>query len=135
MNRRHFLTTTATGAAVAAFNPLGSAADPKSLQPTIARIWRGRTTRAKADAYAAYLHQEGVLALEKVALGVQMFREDRSDDSEFIVISYWESVEAMARFAGPEYTKVHPLLKDGDYLIELPKAIQVMHIVASLGAR
>src|SRR6266567_1546803 len=107
MNRRTFLTTASAGATLAALAPLGRAAELKSLPPAIARIWRGRTTRAKADAYAKYLYDEGVLVLQKAALGVQMFREDRADDSEFVVISYWESVEAMARFAGPNYTQVH----------------------------
>jgi hypothetical protein len=135
MNRRTFLTATSAGATFAALAPLARAADPKSPAPAIARIWRGRTTRAKADAYAKYLYDEGVLVLKKSALGVQLFREDRADDSEFVVISYWESVEAMARFAGPNYTQVHPLPKDAEYLIELPKSIQVMHIAADLGAR
>ena len=46
--------------------------------PTIARIWRGRTTTAKADEYAAYLYEEGIRPLEEKALGVEMLREDRA---------------------------------------------------------
>ncbi len=67
------------------------------LRPAIARIWRGRTTTAKADAYAAYLYEEGVKPLAGKALDVQMFREDRPGETEFVTISYWESVEAMSR--------------------------------------
>ena len=33
-------------------------------QATIARIWRGRTTAAKAEAYAAYLYEHGIKPLE-----------------------------------------------------------------------
>lgn len=135
MNRRTFLTTTTAGATLVTLAPLSRAAAPKSSQPAIARIWRGRTKADRADAYAKYLYEAGVLVLEKAALGVQMFREDRADESEFVVISYWESVEAMARFAGPNYTQVHPLPKDSEYLIELPKTIQVMHVIADLGAK
>ena len=61
-------------------------------QPSIARIWRGRTVRAKADAYQAYLYEHGIKVLQQRALGVQLFREDRAQDSEFVTISYWESV-------------------------------------------
>ena len=64
---------------------------------------------------------------------MQLFQEDRADDTEFIVISYWESVEAMSRYAGSEPTKVRPLPKDPDYLIELPKTVQVMKITAASG--
>ena len=69
--------------------------------PKIARIWRGRTIAAKADEYAAYLYAHGIRPLEDKALGVQLLREDRADETEFVTISYWESVEAMSRFAGP----------------------------------
>ena len=48
----------------------------------IARIWRGRTTRAKADEYAIYLRDEGVTPLLEKALGAQMFREDRETDQQ-----------------------------------------------------
>ena len=34
--------------------------ESKPAQARIARIWRGRTTRAKADEYAIYLRSEGV---------------------------------------------------------------------------
>jgi hypothetical protein len=62
-----------------------------AAQPRIARIWRGRTTRERADEYAPYLYETGIRPLEEKALGVQMFREDRETDSEFVTISYWES--------------------------------------------
>lgn len=37
-------------------------------QPTIARIWRGRTRPESADDYEAYLKIEGIPPLEKTAL-------------------------------------------------------------------
>ena len=62
-------------------------------QPTIARIWRGRTLPARADAYEAYNYEAGIEPLLGKALGVQTFREDREHETEFVTISYWESVE------------------------------------------
>jgi heme-degrading monooxygenase HmoA len=76
--------------------------------PAIARIWRGRTTRARADEYQTY----------------------RADESEFVTISYWESVEAMSRFAGKDPRRIHHLPRDGEFLIELPKGVQVLEIVS-----
>lgn len=96
--------------------------------PRIARIWRGRTTAAKADDYAAYLYEAGVKPLIEKALGVQMFREDRKGESEFVTISYWESVEAMSRFAGPDPRRIHHLERDAEFLIELPESVQVLEI-------
>lgn len=99
----------------------------------IARIWRGRTTAAKADEYARYLYKDGVKPLGEKALGVQMFREDREDESEFITISYWESIDAMSRFAGDDPRRIHHLPRDPEYLIELPEGVQVLEIVAGEG--
>lgn len=103
------------------------------LRPTIARIWRGRTTRANADAYADYLYEHGIAPLAKKALGVQLLREDRADETEFVTISYWESVEAMSRFAGKDPRRIHHLERDAEFLIELPSGVQVLDITASLG--
>ena len=101
--------------------------------PTIARIWRGRTTAARADEYARYQYEHGVLPLAAKALGVQQFREDRERESEFVTISYWESVEAMSRFTGDDPRKIHHLDRDPEFLIELPESVQVLDITASLG--
>ena len=79
-----------------------------NLRPVIARIWRGRTTADRADEYARYLYEHGIKPLAEKALGVQMLREDRGSESEFVTISYWESVEAMSRFAGRSTTPPHP---------------------------
>ena len=102
-------------------------------KPKIARIWRGRTTTAKAEEYAKYLYEVGFLPLVKKALGAQMFREDRIDETEFVTISYWESVEAMSRFAGADPRKIHHLEHDAEFLIELPKDVQILEIVDTQG--
>jgi hypothetical protein len=105
----------------------------KSPKPNIARIWRGRTRRAKADEYAAYLYEVGIKPLEEKALAVQQLREDRTEDTEFITISYWESMEAMSRFAGPDPRRIHHLPRDKEFLLELPQSVQVLHITSSKG--
>jgi hypothetical protein len=105
----------------------------ESKHPTIARIWRGRTPRARADEYAGYLYEYGIKPLVEKALGVQMLREDREEESEFVTISYWESVEAMSRFAGDDPRRIHHLERDAEFLIELPRSVQILEIVATHG--
>jgi hypothetical protein len=61
-------------------------------QPRIARIWRGRTRRERADEYEAYNYEAGIKPLIRMALGVQTFREDCEDETEFMTISYWEAL-------------------------------------------
>jgi hypothetical protein len=104
------------------------------MTPRIARIWRGRTPRDRADDYASYLYEHGIRPLEERALGVQLLREDREDETEFITISYWESVDAMSRFAGPDPRRIHHLPRDPEFLIEIPTSVQVLDITWTFGS-
>ena len=101
--------------------------------PAIARIWRGRTRREVADAYEAYNYEAGIKPLIEKAMGVQTLREDRADETEFVTISYWESIEAMSRFTGGDPTRIHHLDRDPEFLIELPSSVQILRIRASHG--
>jgi hypothetical protein len=102
-------------------------------QPAIARIWRGRTTRDRADEYEAYNYAVGIKPLIKMALAVQTLREDREHETEFMTISYWESVEAMSKFTGRDPTDIHHLERDAEFLIELPKQVQILQLLESRG--
>jgi hypothetical protein len=108
-------------------------ASTETRQPRTARIWRGRTPAVRADEYARYLYEHGIRPLEEKAMGVQLFREDRAGESEFVTISYWESVEAMSRFAGADPRRIHHLERDPEFLIELPSGVQILDIVTASG--
>lgn len=101
--------------------------------PVIVRIWRGRTPLERADEYEVYNYDAGIKPLIKKALGVQAFREDRENETEFMTISYWGSVEAMSKFTGGDPGKVHHLERDSEFLIELPKEVQILRLLRSHG--
>jgi heme-degrading monooxygenase HmoA len=101
--------------------------------PAIARIWRGRTRPELADAYETYNYEAGIKPLIEKARGVQTFREDRTHETEFMTISYWESIEAMSAFAGDDPTRIHHLDRDPDFLIELPNEVQILRLLSSHG--
>jgi len=107
--------------------------DSRPRRPAVVRIWRGRTRRADADAYETYNYEAGIRPLIEKALGVQTFREDRGEETEFMTISYWESVEAMAAFTGHDPMAVHHLPRDPEFLIELPERVQVLRLLKSHG--
>jgi heme-degrading monooxygenase HmoA len=79
------------------------------------------------------VYESGIRPLQEKALGVQLFREDRDTETEFVTVSYWESVEAMSRFTGGDPSKIHHLDRDAEFLIELPRSVQVLTIVAGSG--
>jgi heme-degrading monooxygenase HmoA len=78
----------------------------------IARVWHGSTRPADADRYVAHLRQNVVPELRGIEgfRGVQLLRRARGDRVDFIVMTMWESVEAIAKFAGadPEVAVVAP---------------------------
>jgi heme-degrading monooxygenase HmoA len=104
-----------------------------SKHPTIARIWRGRVRPDRADEYEAYNYEAGIKPLIEKAMAVQTFREDRENETEFVTISYWENVEAMTAFTGGDPNQIHHLDRDAEFLIELPREVQVLQIRMSHG--
>ncbi|MEP6722878.1 MAG: hypothetical protein ABJA77_15635 [Variovorax sp.] len=102
-------------------------------RPRIARIWRGRTPTARADEYEKYNYDHGVRKLIEKALGVQTFREDREGETEFMTVSYWDSIESMTSFAGADPTRIHHLPRDAEFLIELPTSVQILRIANTHG--
>jgi heme-degrading monooxygenase HmoA len=99
----------------------------------IARIWRGRTLAVRADDYAKYLYDEGVCAIAQIPgnRGVQMLRRVDGDIADFQVLSYWESVEAIKRFAGDNYEEVHHLPDDAQYMIGAGPTVEHFEVVAN----
>lgn len=103
-------------------------------QAAFARIWRGRVRRDRAEEYQAYWLAQGVdPLLGKGALGVQSLREDRGDETEFMTISYWESLEAMTGGSGADPREAHHLERDPEFLIELPREVQVLQLLRTDG--
>ena len=101
-------------------------------QPTVVRIWRGRTC-ATAPMRMKLTTTKLASSRFTKALGIQTFREDREHETEFMTISYWENVEAMRQFTGDDPTQVHHLERDAEFLLELPKAVQILRLLTSHG--
>jgi heme-degrading monooxygenase HmoA len=99
----------------------------------VARIWHGRTPEAKADEYARYLYDESVRKFESIkgCLGVQVFRQTRDGTAEFMVISYWESRDAIRGFAGEDIRKTRHLPRDPEYLLELEPTVEHFDVLVS----
>jgi heme-degrading monooxygenase HmoA len=99
----------------------------------IARIWRGQTLATKAADYSKYLYEEGVRAIARIPgnRGVQMLRSVGADFADFQVLSYWDSIEAIKRFAGEDYEQVHHLPDDPKYMIGAAPTVRHFEVVAN----
>jgi len=86
----------------------------------IARIWHGKTNASVADAYLDYLFSSGMSAYRATAgnKGAWALRRIEGDVAHFITLSFWESRDAIAAFAGAdiEVAKYYP--EDEKYLLE-----------------
>jgi heme-degrading monooxygenase HmoA len=86
----------------------------------IARTWRGAVRTADRDAYADYLRETGVAAYAATPgnLGVRMLRRDLGDRTEFVMLTFWESLEAIRAFAGEDEETAIFYPEDDGFLIE-----------------
>jgi heme-degrading monooxygenase HmoA len=93
----------------------------------IARTWRGATRAEDAEAYVEYLRRTGFAAFREThgncgALGLRRIVDGRT---EFMVVSFWESEEAIRRFAGDRLDRAVFYPQDEQFLIERDE--QVVH--------
>jgi heme-degrading monooxygenase HmoA len=87
----------------------------------IARLWRGVTPRAKADDYHQYLQRTGVKDCEATPgnRGVFILRRDSGDESEFLFISLWESLDVIRGFAGEDIGRAVYYPEDASFLLAM----------------
>ena len=92
----------------------------------IARIWRGITLVEKADDYLAYLHETGLkdYAHTPGNRGVSVLRRNQGEHCEFMLISLWESMDAVRAFAGenPDRSVYYP--EDEQYLLQMEPLVR-----------
>jgi heme-degrading monooxygenase HmoA len=71
----------------------------------IARVWHGWTSQVNADAYEHHLRMTVLPGIHRVHgyKGAHLFRRQEGEEVEFVAITYFESIEAVRGFAGPEY--------------------------------
>ena len=73
----------------------------------IARLWRGWTSPANADAYERLLREEifnGIAARRIPGYhGIELFRRALEDGVEFVTLMRFDSLDAVRGFAGEAY--------------------------------
>ena len=79
----------------------------------MARIWRGWTTVANADAYQTVVHGEVLPAIFDRQIpglvGAHLMRADLVEDEEveFTTVMWFESLESVKNFMGDDYRRSH----------------------------
>jgi heme-degrading monooxygenase HmoA len=74
----------------------------------IARVWRGWTMPANADAYESLLRDEILPWILDKRIdgfqGIDLMRRESGDEVEFVTLMIFDSLKAVEAFAGPEHT-------------------------------
>jgi heme-degrading monooxygenase HmoA len=70
----------------------------------IARMWRGFAIPEKAEEYVKHLQMSVLPQLHQIDgfHGVTLMRQDSAQQVEFIVLTLWESMDAIHKFAGAD---------------------------------
>jgi heme-degrading monooxygenase HmoA len=91
----------------------------------IARTWHGATPASKADEYLEFLKRTGVRDYRATPgnRGVYLLRRVGEDRADFLLVSFWDSYEAIRRFAGPDVEKAFYYPEDKDFLLEFERTV------------
>jgi heme-degrading monooxygenase HmoA/uncharacterized damage-inducible protein DinB len=98
----------------------------------IARSWDGLTRADQADVYTDYIRRTGVTDLAATAgnRGVYLLRRREGEETRFRVLSLWDSMEAVRRFAGAEPARARYYPEDERFLKDLPPHVDHFDVVA-----
>jgi heme-degrading monooxygenase HmoA len=86
----------------------------------LVRTWRGATRAEDAETYLDYVRRTGLRAFRETPgnLGALTLRRFTSDGrAEFEIVSFWESMDAVRAFAGPEPEHAVFFPEDMHYLV------------------
>ena len=101
----------------------------------ICRMWHGRTSRSKADAYAGFLERRAIPDYRSVPgnLSVAVLRRDEDQVSHFMTVTHWESEESIRAFAGADLLKAKYYPEDQEFLLEFEPQVQHFTVAAIAG--
>ena len=100
----------------------------------IARIWHGKTTISNADAYMEeYFNKTGLHDYQATGgnLGVLVLRQDEGEQADFLMITLWESKDAVQKFAGDDIDKARYYPQDSHYFTELEPKVAHYDVLIS----
>lgn len=97
----------------------------------IVRIWHGKVSTSKADAYREFTNKTAIPDYQSVKgnISVHILERREGDITHFVTLTFWESLEAIKGFAGEniEVAKYYP--EDRDFLLEFEPTVTHYEVV------
>lgn len=97
----------------------------------MARTWRGATRAEDADAYLEYLEKTGFSEYRATPgnRGVLGLRRVTGDRAEFLLVTLWDSEEAIRKFAGEDIDRAVFYPEDDRFLVEREEHVNHFEVV------
>ena len=90
---------------------------------SIMRLWHGEVSIEKADDYQKFMVEKAApdyLSIDGL-LNLYFQRKDEALRSHFLLVTIWDSLESIKKFAGEEPELAKYYLEDDDFLLEKEK--------------
>jgi len=91
----------------------------------IARLWHGRVPSSKAEAYRAFLNARAIPDYRSIPgnLSVHVLERREGDVTHFITLTFWESLDAIRKFAGEDLERAKYYPEDAGFLLEFEPGV------------
>ena|SRR3712207_3384095 len=101
----------------------------------ILRLWHARASHENADAYPKHFQTNLAVELNSVEgfLGAALFRQDRPDAVEFLVLTRWASMDAVRAFAGDDSGRAVVGPAAAAALLDYDDRVQHFQLLAEVG--
>ena len=98
------------------------------------RIWHGRVATDRAEEYLRLMRDVAVPDYRETPGNLAAYALSRTEDAvtHVLMLSHWESLAAVAAFAGEPIEQAKYYDFDGDFLLEFEPTVQ--HYTVSSGA-
>lgn len=95
----------------------------------IARIWEARTRPGMGKSYFKYLEETGLKEYRATEgfRSVTVLRREIGETTEYVLITTWDNMDAVRRFAGPEPERAVYYPEDDRYFPESERKPHVKH--------
>jgi len=99
----------------------------------IARIWHGIIPIEKADEYTEHQNKTGIADYQSTEgnRGAYVLRRIEGEQAHFLVLSFWDSVESVKKFAGEDYEKARYYPEDAEYLLAFEEKVAHYEVMFS----
>ena len=98
----------------------------------MARIWHGKTDKSKFSSYSEFLRRKAIPDYKQTPgfQGLSFLRKIVGQEAHFTLITYWQNLEAIKKFAGPDFEKAKYYPEDQDFLLEFEEKVQHFEVFA-----